>query len=79
MAGWRKAVEAGDEAVLDGIVAGCEHDRDRRSGCLGCPRCRRTASEDHGHLSAHQFGCEDWQLAVLTCPAEIDRQILAFI
>src|SRR5262245_40757074 len=76
VAAW--SVEAGDEAKLNRVTAGCEDDRDRRSRRLGY-NCRRgVMRSDHRHLTAYQIGCEVGQPVVLVLrPAILDHDILA--
>ena len=71
-----RPIEGGNEAKLDRIGAGREHDRD---GCsrLACRdgRSRTAAGRDHRHPVLHQIGHHRWQSVILTFhPAVIDRR-----
>src|SRR5215510_8332540 len=74
-----RSVEAGDQAVFDGIAA----DRDDRygRGCLlGRESCdRATERSNHCYTSVDQFGCQLWQSRIYALrPAERDVYILTF-
>ena len=74
-----RPVEAGDEAELDRIAAGLEHDRNRRGRRLGREAGSGAAGGgDHGNRPADQFGGQRRQPIVLALrPAVFDRDVLA--
>src|SRR5262249_25480728 len=49
-------IEDGDEACLDRVIAGFEHDRNRGCDCFGGLRRRRAERGDYRHLPAHEIG-----------------------
>src|SRR5262249_7227547 len=71
--------EAGDEAQPDRVFRDGKDDRDRR-GC-GLGRQRRVGTsgrDDHGDLSANQFGYQRrYPIDLILTPAIFDRHILA--
>ena len=73
-------LRAGDEAVLDRVAAGLEHDRNGRGRRLGGKRRGRAAGGgDDGDLAAHEFcGQRGQAIVVIIRPAIIDRDVLAF-
>src|SRR5262249_56608805 len=73
-------IKAGDEPKPDWVVAGNEHDRDRRRRGLGCEAGDDAPGrDDDGHLTANQVGRQRRQLIVLTPrPAVFNRRILTF-
>jgi len=51
-----RAVETCNQAELDGIGRGHEHDRNSKRGGFRRQRCGRGAPDDHGHPTADQVG-----------------------
>src|SRR6266478_7983981 len=71
-------IEAGDEACLDGVIPGFEHDRNRGCGRLGRLRCGRAERGDYRHLTPHEIGRQLREAIILTLrPAEFDLHIAA--
>jgi hypothetical protein len=75
-----RSVEAIDETNLDWVGALHEHNRDGFGRRFGCKRTVCTLQDnDHGHLSANQFGDQRRQPIVSTlCPPVFNRDVLAF-
>jgi hypothetical protein len=74
-----RPTDAGNEAHLDRIVTGREHDWNRRRGGLGCERCGGADSDKDGNPARDQVGGERWQSIVLAfSPAELDCNVLTF-
>jgi hypothetical protein len=70
-------VEASDEANPDRICGLYKNNRDRLGRCFGCKRTLRALQyNDHGYLTANQFGGQRRQLIVSTlCPPVFDRHV----
>src|SRR5262249_32327252 len=73
-----RSVETIDEANPDRVGSLHTNDRDsfgRRFGCE-CTLCA-FQDNDHGYLTANQFGGQRWQQIVFTmCPSVFDREVL---
>src|SRR6516165_7881038 len=71
-------VESCHEANLHRVVAGREHDGNRRSCRLGGVRCRFAAGYDYSALTANEIGRQRRQspLSIL-CPAVFNRNVLS--
>ena len=71
--------EAGDKTKPDRVVANGEDDGDRRGCRLGRERHRGAFDrDDHGDLSANQFGRQRRQpIELIVGPAVFDRHVLA--
>jgi hypothetical protein len=74
-----RAVQAGNEAKLDRVDPGIEHDRNRRGRRPG-RKCRKKSSRrgNHDHLATNQVGREFRQAFVVAFrPSILDQHIEA--
>jgi len=70
-----RAGEAGDKSSCDWVDCYREHDRDRRSRCLGGERCRSAADRgNHCHLTINQIGRQCGQSIVAVLVSGRDDQ-----